>query len=86
MNNSMARAPLHLLDKVAPSVLGFANNLKYIRHQLQITQSHLAVMLGVPRNSLHQWETEKNPCSEPIIILWVAEWAAELKEKESRQG
>ena len=50
--------------------MSFADNLKYVRKQQNITQEQLADMLSVSRQAISKWESGQGyPETEKLLII-----------------
>lgn len=53
--------------------LNLKNNLKYVRNERKLSQSELAEMVGVSRNTISSIETGQfNPTAKLALILCIA--------------
>ena len=53
-------------------MMSFRTNLQYLRAQRNMTQERLAMLLGVSRQAISKWESEKaysSPCAT-TVRLW----------------
>lgn len=75
--------------------MSFGENLKNVRKQRNITQEELAETLGVSRQAISKWESDKGyPETEKLLLLskalnisldYLMNDASEIQEKEHRE-